>query len=319
MQGDFMAVNMYSKASVESFIRGAQWHAGNILGLTPDKKPAAAYRRHLEQNRETYPLTFVYQESSWNLFGHRSFNLFGSLFGSSAPAPAASQETDPKEDKKEKEKDNRALALVVGLVGSFYFAWQATKSIRSMKEWRETVANANTALSQLLQSKSDGTSENRPVISDLTNLVLNYKRVLEAEYVTTRNYAITYSTALAGAVSLVAGGYFAVSGLITAGYIALFVGTLSTLVNWAYHSGDTAVRRDCYALIGYVDSQGQQVQGLFEKVKASLADCDENFIAPPGYQQYVSVGDPELYQPLYSKLPSYTPVDVEPSAPPKGA
>lgn len=317
-------INMTSRSQVERFIRGAEFHTGRILGLDPSEGPARAYRAQLSQHRQDYPLTFVYQDNSWNFFSDRSWNWI------SMPS-SASAESSKKKTKKEEEQESAGRALCVGIIGTLFFAWHATKSIRSMTEWAETVALANSARITAFNLTQDqdvqASRKHQQLFLDLTDLVKTYLTVIEAEYSKVRNYAIASSVALAGSLALVAGGYFVASGLITAGYVSLVAAAVLALANCGWHWDDTKVKQACYVLIGCQESQDKIVQGLFDKVKTQLEQMGEVLTPPPAYQhdapipdyvpvqQYVPVEDANYYKPLYPVLPPYNSA-YAPSAPP---
>ncbi len=190
-----------------------------------------------------------------------------------APAPEKRSKTE-----EEKKEDSARAALWVGGVVAAFAAFAVGVFYGQYSDESETLAWVH-------DQKMSAQDFAAP--SAVYNLLTQREKIHQHNYENSRNRLFSAVTVLTGAVSLVAGGLVVAPMLITAGYAALFAGTVIGLGNLGLHWGDEKRNKVlCADML--------RPQGLVQAAKEQLGES--------------------RYQPLYPDAPP--PSYYAPSAPP---
>jgi hypothetical protein len=308
------AVSIYNKPALLDYIHGAHTHAGKILKLKADTTVAQSYRESIERNPSHFPLTYVYTDNSRSFLDWSTRNYTFNLF--SPTTPSSETKKTKKEKEEDKAKSDATLVMWVGGLGALLATFVFAKTLKTHFERIETLVITKDILKQL--EEIGNPTQGRG--TEFTQLVNSYLKVIENEYTYSRNKAIAVGMALTGFLGMAAGGYLVVATLMTASKITVFISLLGGVGNYGWHWDNTAVKRECYKLVGYTHN-GAETPGLIKKVEIKFQEYDDNMgllsehaSAPPQKQQPVPAAH-NLQQSSSEEFQAYVPVQEEDTSP----
>lgn len=272
---------MTVKANLERFVRECAVYAADMLGVQDD--PRAQVVRQAPGTYIHFP-TINYSRG-WDWSSHTTTII------NNAPVAAPRAKTD-----KEKQDDSARVAMWIGGIAAGVMAF-------AVGYLYNQYADESQALNEAPRVKSIGSFHAIP--EEVKSLFNARVKIHERNYTNSRNRLLASVVVLTGGVSAFVGGLTVTPMLITAGYTALFAGTVFGLLNLGLHWLDADKNQDACVRILHGKS-GKPA--LVTEALAALKRVDENLDeleSPPSYQQSL------LDIPVY---PEY----LLPSAPPKG-
>lgn len=293
-----MAVTIDNKSSLKDYIHGIHFHAGQILGLEENPISAGMARVTLNQHPERFPLTYVYNNNSWDWSTH-NIHIYN-------PAPSSSSKPETEKDKKQKDA---SLIMWAGIFGSAVCTFIFAKTFKTLSGRLETLALTEDVQLQLKHAQHRA----NPIFTDLSSLVHSYSNIIQAECNKSRTYVLAAGLALSGFLGMAAGGYLIIPVLMSASKVAVFVAALGCLGNCGYYWDETDLKKEAYKIIGYTGQDGSKAKGLIEKVERQFFEYDDQMVL----HSFANVAarspkaeEAEGYVPLYPNPPAYNPAYV---------